>query len=73
MRFEIADCRGCRHHVLIKGRPCSSVDKGKMRNWGGVFGTRKKMRRKHMETKGLGGGGRGRDRMFYISSSIYSL
>lgn len=43
------------------------------RNWGGVLGMRKTMKRKHMETKGLGGGRCGRDRMFYISSSIYSL
>lgn len=41
------------------------------RSWGGVMGMRKTMKRKHMETKGLGGGRCGRDRMFYISSSIY--
>lgn len=35
------------------------------------MGMRKTMKRKHMETKGLGGGRCGRDRMFYISSSMY--
>lgn len=28
-RFEFADCRGCHCHVLLKGHPCSSVDKAK--------------------------------------------
>ena len=66
--FKIADLHGCHFHVLLVGLPCSSIDKAEMRKrsrkWDGVVGTRKKTKRKHMETRGLGGGKCGRDRMF---------
>lgn len=36
----------------------------RVRKWDGVMGMRKNTKRKHMETRGLGGGKCGRDRMF---------
>lgn len=65
-QFEIADCRGCHCHVLLEGHPCSLVDKAKELGWS--YGDEE-----DKEEEGLGGGRCGRERMFYLSSNIYSL
>lgn len=66
--FEIAHLHGGRFRELLVSFPCSSIDKAEMRRrsrkWAGIMGMRKKIKRKHMESRGLGGGMCGRDRIF---------
>jgi len=61
--FKVADLHGSHFHVLLVSLPCSSTNKAEMRKksrkWDGIMGMRK-----HMETTGLEGGKRRRDRMF---------